>query len=476
MNVFITYCDLFGVWDLLYEKIEGKLPLTQLQWKSANRPFRSIDVLDLEFSPFKQDVVEKSNLSALQLLREPYVHIFVLKCDDLETYRSQVRKMIREWHDIVTAKSQEWLIIHMATRSEDTSGSKAVNSKFLTLKASVFDKVKADFNQNSKGDRCVQVRLTDNDKDMEDSCRELTSKLKECVLTSFENRVSIHEEEVRKLDGQRSSPGWDYGTFFTIKEGLAQLFRHMCLFEDALIQYDELELVFMHTMKDNATSFASMEGIAKGDDQGRIMDTEYKSYQNLISQNSISVFDFRTYLFSRQANLLSMLQRDAEVCGRASQFITSMARSLKNAQKYQNPLFLQCWIISSCETILLHVRDKPTSPILSSSRCDLMLLQKLAFSKAGSLVGLYDEVKLADTCMNIETGNFEAKGPILPGDELSSTLTDITNSFVRNSLASKEQLYLAIEAVNRDLLTECKLAGRHNLLYQTNLDIAVNIL
>ena len=65
---------------------------------------------------------------------------------DSEAYRAQTRKQIKEWHASVTQrKNQEWLILHVV-RPE----SKSTGGRIFQVKASVLDKIRADFNVEKK--------------------------------------------------------------------------------------------------------------------------------------------------------------------------------------------------------------------------------------------------------------------------------------------------------------------------------------
>jgi len=98
-------------------------------------------------------------------------------------------------------------------------------------------------------DRCAQFRSCDTEAEELEMWQDIFSKIKECVLQSFDSRVLHYEEDIRKMDLQRNLPGWNYCTFFILKEGLAQSFEHMLLLEDALIQYDELEASFFQLLR-----------------------------------------------------------------------------------------------------------------------------------------------------------------------------------------------------------------------------------
>lgn len=78
---------------------------------------------------------------------------------------------------------------------------------------------------------------------------EFTKRVKEGIIARFDTNITLYEEDVRKADSQRQLPGWNFCTFFTQKEALADCFEAMNLIEDALIQYDELEASFFATLK-----------------------------------------------------------------------------------------------------------------------------------------------------------------------------------------------------------------------------------
>lgn len=64
------------------------------------------------------------------------------KNNDVDSYRTTVKRQIKDWHSVVTArKNQEWLILHIV-RPE----TRAQGGNFFQLKGSVFEKIRTDFN------------------------------------------------------------------------------------------------------------------------------------------------------------------------------------------------------------------------------------------------------------------------------------------------------------------------------------------
>ncbi|CAG8788322.1 1363_t:CDS:2, partial [Racocetra persica] len=122
---------------------------------------------------------------------------------------------------------------------------------------------------------CVQLRLSDNDAEEYESWQELMTKIKEGILTSFDQHVSQYEEDIRRFDSQRSMIGWNY-------------YRALAWFGDF-----------------GATDVK--------DDSANILDVKKKPYRDLMRQNKLPEFDFRCYLFARQCHLLGRLQRPVDI-------------------------------------------------------------------------------------------------------------------------------------------------------------------
>lgn len=78
--------------------------------------------------------------------------------------------------------------------------------------------------------------------------------------------------------------------------------------------------------------FGRFGGTSEGDDALALLSTTKKPYRQLITANNISVFDFRIYLFGRQATMLFRLGRTAEIARRGAYFISTFARTLRQHQ------------------------------------------------------------------------------------------------------------------------------------------------
>lgn len=297
--------------------------------------------------------------------------IYLLRCDDNETYKTTSRKLVREWVKTKSGGSGsqdnhdacEWLIIHVVEPNGPEAPEKAgpITKWPGRGSTSVLEKLKADFNGSSKNavDRIVQLKIpktgaTQKSPESVSQLDDLTAKFKSSILTSFDLRVAQYEEDIREKDSQRSLPGWNFCTFFILKEGLALGFENVGLYEDSLIGYDELSVGLDAALRDQLSGAGDQHGgtlLAYSDEmksraeeallsasigsekppiidaehaepdgslleKGSILDPialntedfpfnpQHKPYRDMIVANNISVFDFRAYIFSRQMQLL----------------------------------------------------------------------------------------------------------------------------------------------------------------------------
>ena len=501
----VEYSDPSGVFPLISSELLARLPLRNLHWNSSSRPLRSIDSLHVELTPDNKrssqvqsppalsvdsgDAISRGATPSIDnaleggrthggellapsravepsrdanteprrerrhqipgLRRTPYLKVYLLRCDDSETYKGSSRRLLREWIKEHTPPSQtsnsintqenhdafEWLIVHVvvphtpaadqsrhsaSVKSEDGTERSSNSSRWPgRSSSSILDKIRSDFNGTSKSavERVAQIQVTKSPvpgpattntahasttnrqgdtKVGETGWEDLVVKMKSLILASFDLRVRQYEEDIRERDAQRSLPGWNFCTFFVLKEGLARGFESVGLIEDALMGYDELAVGLDLIIREQNTA---QPGVAHGGlfldytpelsqqikqalEEGRspgsnehdsgnsaletgqksghsyvslgtfLLNTDRKPYRELILGNNISAFDFQCYVFARQVSLLLRLARPswsnkasetrpsggkppedllttAEVCRRATDFITSAARMVR---------------------------------------------------------------------------------------------------------------------------------------------------
>ncbi|KAH9897384.1 trafficking protein particle complex subunit 10 [Xylariomycetidae sp. FL2044] len=331
------------------------------------------------------------------LRRTPYLKVLLVRCDDNDSYKGHVRQEIRDWIKANTPPSSskklnnaenhdafEWLILHVvipntiaATQprigKSDSVEKPTAASRWRPGSSTLLEKLRSDFNSSSKSapDRIAQIRIgvndvpydilprvvpavpsgyTETEQETDNSWTDLISKFRSLILSSFDLRVTQYEEDIKEKDAQRNLPGWNFCTFFILKEGLARGFESVGLVEDALVGYDELSIGLDMIIKERAAgdsgsaanallnyteelkqiawkARADISGVAfEGEDEVVDMQSAQsaaaqpqesyddipissskKPYRDMIVANNVSIFDFRCYIFARQIALLLRL-------------------------------------------------------------------------------------------------------------------------------------------------------------------------
>ena len=305
----------------------------------------------------------------------PYLKLYLLRCSDVESYKFTHRKLLKEWTRDIAQSAQgnasaskqenhnasEWLIIHVVEDSVDRQSlqgtSKSRSESRWSTKGSkgLIEKIRSDFNGSSKAtiNHVAQLNISDT---LTDHARpsaaplqtstgkqweDLTYILKSLILASFDLRVGQYEEDIKERDSQRHLPGWNFNTFFLLKEGLALGFESVGLLDDALNSYHELAAglndfigdqraigedapteghfrKFSNDLLDvlqdvtnplpittrQTDETTTSENIKNNDIGARILDISIKPYRDMILANDISLFDFRCYIYARQMSLL----------------------------------------------------------------------------------------------------------------------------------------------------------------------------
>ena len=369
----VTYQDIFGIWDLVKEPVTARLSRLELQWKLNADQTNATIAVDIKLRPFHEATGERASSG---LLEKPVLNIFLLKCEDVDTYRNRARQLIRDWHaEVVNRKHQDWLILFVV-QSDPAFGpvQRTSGTKFLGLRNSVYDKVKGDF--SPKRDQCVQICLGDGRLELEDAYMDLVGKTQNAVRTSMEARIRSYEEDIQKMSDQRRESGWNFCTFFLLRESLAATYNVLSLPREALAQFDEIEkLVFDVAADRSTTHFNGQGGYAAGDDTISVIDPQAKAYHTMIMQNSISLFDFRVYLFASQCQVLTSLGLYHDILCRASAFVSSQMRILED-RRAARPGLAESWAFNAIDSVMSIIPDSAYDPAVAAAKADCNLIKR----------------------------------------------------------------------------------------------------
>uniref|UniRef100_A0A3B4G246 Trafficking protein particle complex 10 n=1 Tax=Pundamilia nyererei TaxID=303518 RepID=A0A3B4G246_9CICH len=335
----------------LYTSLAQQLPREPMEWRRTYGRAPKMILLEANFVQFKEELLPKEGNKAL--LTFPFLHIYWTDCCDTEMYKSSVKEDMMRWQNSLrTHGSSDWVIIVV-----ETNDTKKKNKTNILPRSSIVDKIRSDF-CNKQSDRCVVLSdpLKDSSRSQE-SWNSLLLKLRTLLLMSFTKNLGRFEDEMRTLREKRTQPGWSFCEYFMVQEELAFVFEMLQQFEDALVQYDELDALFTQYVLnfgagDTANwlgSFCAPVRNWSGLLLRRPIDMEKR---DSIQRGEASLLDLRSYLFSRQCTLLIFLQRPWEVTQRALELLHNCVQELRLLEVQVLEGALDCWVFLSCLEVL----------------------------------------------------------------------------------------------------------------------------
>ncbi|GAM25649.1 hypothetical protein SAMD00019534_088240 [Acytostelium subglobosum LB1] len=361
-RITLTYQDDFGVWKYVEPELKNHLPLKKISWKTKTGHTKIVELMPVDIIHYDDERL-KQTFEFQNLYRKPYLYLYLVHCDETDIYKSTVKNKIKQWVTNMNDRQQEWLIIYVSLGQKSKS----------FLPRTVYDKIKNDF--NVRRDRCCHLRFFDDSNKNEDLWEDMLFKVKEGIVSSAEQYLTTYEEEIRRSDARRTTAGWSYLSFFFLKESLALIYERALLYEEALLQYIELEVLFadnksqfekvaltppmsghrataINESTDAVAAPPAMKQAELNDGVNLFDSSTRRYYRELIYQNRITLYDFKHYLFVRQSKLLFLLHRPIEVTRKAVSFITSVGYIIQKHPSSFKPYFYETWVFSvSMETI-----------------------------------------------------------------------------------------------------------------------------
>ena len=237
---------------------------------------------------------------------------------------------------------------------------------------------------NGKADRVCQLIITP--ENGVTGWEDLSRHLSECVKLSFNCKLNAYLSEVRNLALLRRTPGWSFDHFFLVKGSLAHMFEQAHVYDEAIREYYELEVIYTDTLQQNGakgeTAESSSANVFGGehskDDEASIFDPLRKNLRKLCRHStpptegntgSLKEFDVRQYLFSKRALLMlkdiwtmpsGTTSKKHELAHLGQRFISSFTRKLQK-HNFATP-FVDMWVFTACMQL---------AAVLTMKRCSI---------------------------------------------------------------------------------------------------------
>ena len=182
---------------------------------------------------------------------------------------------------------------------------------------------------------------------------EFEGSLARLIRHCYELRETMYLDSIKTALSWRGTPSWDMASFFLSKESFAMFFERARFIEEALIEYHELETVFVECAE--SSDPRDIGSIRFGASQPNseccafIESThDPSSIRTALSTKAATEMMLRQYLFARQVQFLKRLGRRSIVLQRGIIFIQAMASALGAREEKLRPFFREAWIYSAC--------------------------------------------------------------------------------------------------------------------------------
>jgi len=190
-----------------------------------------------------------------------------------------------------------------------------------------------------------------------ESFRSMIQRLRHLILNGYNKNIIKYEEIIRARREERNKENWNFSKYFLLQEQLAFVLEMLGLYSDALVQYDELDamlnLFIMNTtfgekpkwMLTFEKPLHSFRGIT-------MSRKDLKESRQKIIDDSVTLIEFRNYLFQRQCVLLNALNYQWEIAERLFPFLFSTIREIEALRLEVYNGSLSCWQFINCLEVL----------------------------------------------------------------------------------------------------------------------------
>eukprot|EP00092_Neocalanus_flemingeri_P030096 GFUD01032674.1.p1 GENE.GFUD01032674.1~~GFUD01032674.1.p1 ORF type:complete len:1160 (-),score=402.30 GFUD01032674.1:238-3717(-) len=320
----VTYAGDRSVFSNIEPGLVSGLPTEAVEWKrSYGRNSRQVYV-EVSFQPFSAETV----ISSGSLQGQPVFHTFWTDVADIDLYRQGVKDDILTWLNTLkkSGVTSDWMIVVVET-PENRKGNK------FPLRATVLDKLKQDVGGKTP-DKCVALLDPSKaDSRAAESMQSLLHKFRQGFLQAYNKVLNKFEENIRSQREKRTEASWNFCQYFLLQEQLAFVYENMGLFDESLIQYDELDALFTQFVLNSnvGESPTWLDQFNKDLADWTALSLDKATNMNLhakLENNNPSLLDMRNYLFSRQCSLLLLSKKPQEVAGRTLSFLHNTIQEL----------------------------------------------------------------------------------------------------------------------------------------------------
>ncbi|XP_050448380.1 trafficking protein particle complex subunit 10 [Cataglyphis hispanica] len=381
-----------NLFSTLEKNLLQAIPADVVEWRrSFSRPIKQVK-LEAIFVPFSRDILPTEK--DWHLIKQPIFHIYWTECSDIDTYKTSVRDDIDAWLKILNLYHiQDWMIVLV-----ETYDIKKANK--LLPRTTVLDKIRSDFAAKN-GDRVFAViNPIKSESRSAESWRGLITRIRHLMLTAYDRTLSRFEDIIREQRERRNNPNWNFCHYFLLQEELAFALQMLGLYDEALVQYDELDALFtqfvLNSNVGDTPGWLNLFQMPLNNWGGVNLNNGTNHHLRfLMAECRASLLDLRSYLFSRQCAMLLLLNKPWEVAQRCLSFVHNTLGELRILEVQKPEGSIECWsflcaleVLQACQLSIYNIDNNQQLDLCSLHMASLWALARDKLGSLGKLCGL----------------------------------------------------------------------------------------
>nr|XP_054753568.1 trafficking protein particle complex subunit 10-like [Lytechinus pictus] len=388
----------------IHVELSQSLPREAVEWRRSYGRAPKMIYVDVNFVPYNSDLLPTEN--DRKLLQLPVFHTYWTECPDADAYKVCVKNDITAWQQSLKERNvSDWLIVLV-----ETSNPKRGNKQKFLPRTSVLDKIRNDF-CSKQSDRVIVLHEPNNPVPTpraQDSWQLFMQRLRYLVLLAYNRVLGRFEELIRAERENRNDKGWNFCQYFLLQEELAFMFETLRQFEDALVQYDELDALFSQFIINSSAGatpkwLSDFQAPCNCWDGLNLSKPVNMDKRELLERGKPTLLDVRNYLFSRQSALLFLLKKPYEVAYRAQNFMHNCVQELKILEVSMPQGSIACWVFLSCLEVLQKCEKSSDAAHIntySHYTASLWLYAQKKLNELGLLGGLMPDTRPTSAQLN----------------------------------------------------------------------------
>ncbi|CAG2117485.1 unnamed protein product, partial [Medioppia subpectinata] len=306
-----------------------------------------------------------------------------------------------------------------------------------------------------------------------DSYQQFLCRLRALLLSSYSRQLVRYEDYIRTVRESRTQANWNFFHFFGLQEQLAFAFEMLSLYDEALVQYDELDALFSQFVINStaapmpdwlsqlAVNYDLWHGLCLSPAVSKALRRQFAASVGIDGDDSTggtapatttapktTLVELRNYLFARQSELLLLLNKPWELASRALPFLQNCVNELNILEITMTSGGIACWVfLSALEILHKCERYSDSSQMESYSRhtVGLWSYARNKLAELGALCGLMPGMTMTSEHLHVVVGLIAGMGddprtgetPLSPQERLKEALSG-QEAFLKHYLEISE--------------------------------------